>query len=401
MSTKRENDQKDNNNVKKKLCIDISSITCPITKEIFCIPVIADDGFTYEKWAIDNHIQSKKESPMTRQEIKSYINNVSLKNIVKELLDEHSELKSEQFDETIYYNFAYNKKGWEKALSQKNFVEFSKFSEIHLLQKIDSSYHAKTIITYICEYCTDINIFKTIISKSVDTNCFYEYYSPIHYVANCNNKDIIMAAFETNMDIANISEKEDENIIKTIHNNKNLSKEDKVFIFNHIINSQLILKIFNKTPICLLSFSEYPKQFDNSILNIISDKESIYRLIDINVLVNYYFDRATTIIDLIKDIELLSYDIFNYYKCNYKYYGAKFISNNIRLKKYFDEIIALKKRDDNSKKIIIQILYDFYKKKINIDIIDNLLLSYNSQAFNQILDIDKKSLNDILDNISK
>lgn len=401
MSIKRENDQKDNNNVKKKLCIDISSITCPITKEIFCIPVIADDGFTYEKWAIDGHIQSKKESPITRQEIKSYINNVSLKNIVKELLEEHSELKSEQFDETIYYNFAYNKNGWMKALSQKNFVEFSKFNEIHLLQKVDSSYYAKTIINYICEYCTDVNIFKTIISKSVDTNCFYESYSPIYYTANCNNKDIIMASLETNMDVANISEKEDENIIKTIHNNKNLLKEDKVFIFNHIINTQLIVKIFNKTPICLMSFSKYPEQFQNSISSIISDKESIYMLIDINVLVNYYFDKAIFIIDLIKDIELLSYDIFNYCISNYKYYGEKFISNNIKLKKYFEQIISLKEHDDNSKKIIIQTLYDFYKKKINIDIIDDLLLSYNSQGFNEILNIDKKSLNNILDEISK
>merc|ERR1712146_368871 len=44
--------------------------TCPITHEIMKNPVIAEDGFTYERKAIEEHFnRSGGKSPMTRQEI--------------------------------------------------------------------------------------------------------------------------------------------------------------------------------------------------------------------------------------------------------------------------------------------------------------------------------------------
>ena len=47
-----------------------ASLVCPITKEVFCVPVIARDGFTYEKSAMDSWHQSTARidalrSPMT------------------------------------------------------------------------------------------------------------------------------------------------------------------------------------------------------------------------------------------------------------------------------------------------------------------------------------------------
>lgn len=46
-------------------------LKCPITREIMVNPVVATDGFTYEKSAIENWLSRKKISPVSGQELKS------------------------------------------------------------------------------------------------------------------------------------------------------------------------------------------------------------------------------------------------------------------------------------------------------------------------------------------
>lgn len=41
------------------------SLECPITCEIMRIPVVAEDGHTYEKEAIEEHLRRRSTSPMT------------------------------------------------------------------------------------------------------------------------------------------------------------------------------------------------------------------------------------------------------------------------------------------------------------------------------------------------
>ena len=41
-------------------------LVCPITRDLFKDPVVASDGYTYEKDAIETHLKSSKISPMTR-----------------------------------------------------------------------------------------------------------------------------------------------------------------------------------------------------------------------------------------------------------------------------------------------------------------------------------------------
>ncbi|CAF5180700.1 unnamed protein product, partial [Rotaria magnacalcarata] len=62
------------------------SLICPITQEIFSVPVIADDGYTYEESAIVAWIQENHTSPMTRQplSIESLRPNRVIKNLIEE-----------------------------------------------------------------------------------------------------------------------------------------------------------------------------------------------------------------------------------------------------------------------------------------------------------------------------
>ncbi|CAF0907087.1 unnamed protein product [Adineta ricciae] len=64
-----------------------SAITCCITKEIFREPVLAADGFTYEREAILNWFEQSSRSPMTNEELenKELKHNHAMKSILRSL----------------------------------------------------------------------------------------------------------------------------------------------------------------------------------------------------------------------------------------------------------------------------------------------------------------------------
>ena len=61
----------------KRLCLESNEIVCPVTKLIFKKPYSANDGFTYEKWTLDNlsRNSSNPQSPLTREIITKYVEN--------------------------------------------------------------------------------------------------------------------------------------------------------------------------------------------------------------------------------------------------------------------------------------------------------------------------------------
>ena len=63
---------------------------CPITHETFNDPVIAGDGYTYERRAIENWLMRSNSSPMTRETISHthLIKNIDMKNRVLSFLEE-------------------------------------------------------------------------------------------------------------------------------------------------------------------------------------------------------------------------------------------------------------------------------------------------------------------------
>ena len=50
---------------------DPEDLVCPLTQEIFVDPVITDDGYTYERVAIELWLKKKKSSPMTNKELRT------------------------------------------------------------------------------------------------------------------------------------------------------------------------------------------------------------------------------------------------------------------------------------------------------------------------------------------
>jgi hypothetical protein len=66
----------------------LNALTCPITLELFVDPVLADDGYTYERTAIMEWIKHHNEtSPMTRQSIRTKELKPNL--VIKQLADQY------------------------------------------------------------------------------------------------------------------------------------------------------------------------------------------------------------------------------------------------------------------------------------------------------------------------
>ena len=351
----------------KKPCIDIADLTCPITKEIFCIPVLADDGFTYEKWAIEKHMDSGM-SPITRKPIKTCTENVIIKNMVNRFIEENPTYKSEQFPSSTYYDFSQNKKQWIKLLSHGNFEEFSKFNDIRLLEKMSNS---STVIENLCKTCTNVETFKRIISKSVDIHCSIDNKTPMYYVASSKNKNIIIAAIDIGM--YNISKDINENFIKIIKTNKSLNDDEKLFIFNHIITNNHFVKIFIHNPSCIFDINNNEGLSDNIILQIISDPMAMFKLIDIDILPKLYLDDAIIIFDKLEHVTISFDDVHMYYKEKYGHLNV-YNSINSKLKCCYDVILGGGFGDDEFKKKLIAKFKWFYKDKIMIDTIDDALL---------------------------
>ncbi|CAF5031985.1 unnamed protein product, partial [Rotaria sp. Silwood1] len=63
-----------------------NSLICPLTQQLFSVPVLADDGYTYEQSAIVAWIQEKHPSPKTGQalSLSSLRPNHSIKNLIEE-----------------------------------------------------------------------------------------------------------------------------------------------------------------------------------------------------------------------------------------------------------------------------------------------------------------------------
>jgi hypothetical protein len=59
-------------------------LICPITRELFKDPVISNDGFTYERLAIEKWLINNKTDPLTRNTLNKtdLKSNITVKNIV-------------------------------------------------------------------------------------------------------------------------------------------------------------------------------------------------------------------------------------------------------------------------------------------------------------------------------
>jgi hypothetical protein len=74
----------------KRLTIDPpADFICPITQEIMLDPVIASDGHTYERRAIDEWLSQHNSSPLTSQQLenRNLLPSHTLKRMIREFID--------------------------------------------------------------------------------------------------------------------------------------------------------------------------------------------------------------------------------------------------------------------------------------------------------------------------
>lgn len=80
-------------------------IICPITQQIFNEPVIASDGFCYEKEAILSWLEKNNTSPMTREIIDNRLHpNKMLKSYITSYLEKYPDQKVNQYTFKIQEN---------------------------------------------------------------------------------------------------------------------------------------------------------------------------------------------------------------------------------------------------------------------------------------------------------
>ncbi len=148
-----------------------TDIICPISKQIFKEPVVASDGYIYEKECIEKWLEKKTTSPMTNELLShTKLNHVQfLKNIINEMIKKNPELIKEQygqFEEHLttkeeIYSAIITKKMYDKILELKDIDSILLFNilEYNMNHNALKEFLKKTkIIIHIIDNCIDINV---------------------------------------------------------------------------------------------------------------------------------------------------------------------------------------------------------------------------------------------------
>jgi len=225
----------------KKLCLNSIDIVCPITKEIFYRPVTCNDGFTYEKFAVDKIFkEGHRVSPMTREHLTSYCENKIVFNLVRDFLEQNPEYKSLQFKSDDYYDYTVNRSTVIELVYQNKFTEISKYHSIVL------SDHGEKIIDWLSS-CADDDVIIKIIDNSIDYNVV------ICKIFLFFSKKIILHVINKGCELYNLGVSKNDSIVHLTNKNDKLSGIDIVEIIGYLIdNNKLDYLYANKSNISVL-----------------------------------------------------------------------------------------------------------------------------------------------------
>ena len=132
---------------------DENLFQCPITQEIFKDPVVATDGFTYEKRAIEKWFAKNDRSPSTNQVLKSkmVIPNLILKQIIKNIAEKNKDFAKS--DVTVVK--------WANVDLKKYVSDLDTYLDIHDSNGGDTLLHFATRIG-------DMKLAKKLIKNGID-----------------------------------------------------------------------------------------------------------------------------------------------------------------------------------------------------------------------------------------
>ncbi len=180
---------------------------CPITKQIFKDPVVAEDGHIYEKDAIVEWFKKKSNSPMTRRKIdKKMYPLVQFNNELKEFLQKNPALLEEQYKNAFPYDITEVTKILNVSIgSNCDFTKLLSFTNFKLLDQIVIDYNTQvaTFLEIILSKCEDDSIIKYVLDNSVDSKTKSHISQetddvgyPIHILCKFGNYNIIKHALK-------------------------------------------------------------------------------------------------------------------------------------------------------------------------------------------------------------
>lgn len=139
-----------------------SLFKCPITDMIIFKPVVAKDGFIYEKYAIEKWFQEHQHSPVTTKWIgKDLIPCIPFELLINNFLESHPEYKKLQFEPS--WNHADNVQEVNRLIIQNNFEKLMNFTNFMAKHLFSSYYH-------LVSYCTNEKVIRHIIDNLDDLN---------------------------------------------------------------------------------------------------------------------------------------------------------------------------------------------------------------------------------------
>lgn len=152
--------------------MDEISIMCPITKQIFSNPVVADDGNVYEKDAILDWLNINSVSPITRQKMSINVTQVNIfRTMIENFLLNNPQLKENQY--TPLNEFKRHKSKVYEFIKENKFDEllnyhYYDYDDLRSDEIVVNWHNGKTNISYlhyIFKFCKDENILKYVIDS--------------------------------------------------------------------------------------------------------------------------------------------------------------------------------------------------------------------------------------------
>lgn len=304
-------------------------LICPISHCILLEPVIAEDGFTYEKTEICKWFEKNNTSPLTRQIIgKKLLTNQLAKNLISNKLEKYPEYKNSQYFIQQSAQELIAKKLFEKLLGLKYFtIE----DLIKMLDKIDSLEYSVYMLHIIKHL--DFKIVRTMTNMQYIT--FFMHEDVVNYMI-------------------------DNDLIKYF-------EVSRLFWYG---SKDKIIKFIDKNK------SELHNLDNNSIISSIRKNDGIVKYLIENYNYCLNIDYKLIINDLIKDVIL----------AKYIYEKLELVYNDQTIICFYHDLIKLAITNKNV------IIIEAFLPKINNNMINALQKTYNQKFFTYIAQICKNTV---------
>jgi hypothetical protein len=139
----------------------LDTISCPITRQIMCEPVIVSDGHTYELEAIENWIKISQTSPFTNEVLNvnygklEFVINYSIKRLINAYLTQYPDKKSEIYKPNINYDRVVENKNFKRLLEEK-VIDLAQLLESLIYHKMENEFLGSNTIKYVIDHADNL-----------------------------------------------------------------------------------------------------------------------------------------------------------------------------------------------------------------------------------------------------